>query len=89
MEQCRPYNKEKLNEQLIYLDKRTVTKVAPAESSQGYLNQVVRPKKELYVPARKAVKRLVRPLKPEMSALIDCFNKKQRSHLIHFRIRQN
>ena len=27
MEQCRPYNKEKLNEQLIYLDKRTVTKL--------------------------------------------------------------
>ena len=26
MEQCRPYNKEKLNEQLIYLDRRTVTK---------------------------------------------------------------
>ena len=66
MEQCRPYNKEKLNERLVYLDKRTVTKVAPAECSEGYLNRVVRPKKELYVPARKAIKRLVRPLKPEM-----------------------
>ena len=59
MEQCRPYNKEKLNE-------RTVTKLEPAECSQGYLNRVVRPKKELYVPARKAVERIVRPLKPEM-----------------------
>ena len=28
MEQCRPYNKGKLNEQLIYLDRRTVTKVS-------------------------------------------------------------
>ena len=45
MEQCRPYNKEKLNEQLIYLDKRTVTKVAPAECSEGYLIRVVPPKK--------------------------------------------
>ena len=67
MEQCRPYNKEKLNEQLIYLDKRTVTKVAPAECSEGYLSRVAPPKKELYVPARKAaVKRIVKPLKPEM-----------------------
>ena len=63
MEQCRPYNKEKLNEQLIYLDRRTVTKVL---LSEGYLNRVVQRKKELYVPARKAVKRSVRPLKPEM-----------------------
>ena len=40
MEQCRPYNKnKKLNEQLIYLDKRTVTKVAPAECSEGYLSK--------------------------------------------------
>ena len=59
MEQCRPYNKGKLNEQLI-------TKVEPAECSEGCLNRVVPPKKELYVPARKAVKRIVRPLKPEM-----------------------
>ena len=66
MEQCRPYNKKKLNEQLIYLGKRTVTKVEPAECSEGCLNRVVPPKKELYVPARKAVKRIVRPLKPEM-----------------------
>ena len=66
MEQFRPYNKEKLNEQLIYLDRRMVTKVAPAECSDGYLNRVVQRKKELYVPARKAVKRIVRPLKPEM-----------------------
>ena len=43
MEQCRPYNKEKLSEQLIYLDKRAVTKVAPAECSEGYLNRVVQP----------------------------------------------
>ena len=49
-----------------YLDRRTVTKLEPAECSQGYLNRVVRPKKELYVPARKAVERIVRPLKPEM-----------------------
>ena len=67
MEQCRPYNKEKLNEQLIYLDRRTVTKVVPAECSEGCLNRVVPPKKELYVPARKAaVKRIVKALKPEM-----------------------
>ena len=66
MKQCRPYNKEKLNEQLIYLDRRTVTKLAPAECNQGYLNRVVRPKKELYVPTRKALERIVRPLKPEM-----------------------
>ena len=66
MEQSRPYNKEKLNEQLIYLDRRTVTKVEPAEFSEGYLNWVVQRKKKLYVPARKAVKRSVRPLKPEM-----------------------
>ena len=66
MEQCRPYNKGKFNEQLIYLDRRTVTKVEPAECSVGCLNRVVPPKKELYVPARKAVKRIVRPLKPEM-----------------------
>ena len=66
MEQCRSYNKEKLNEQLIYLEKHTVTKVAPAECSKGYLSRVVPPKKELYVPARKAVERIVRPLKPEM-----------------------
>ena len=66
MEQCRPYNKEKLYEHLIHLDKRTVTKVAPAECSEGYLSRVVPPKKELYVPARKAVKRIVTPLKPEM-----------------------
>ena len=66
MEQCPPYNEENLNEQLIYLDRRTVTKLAPAECSQGYLNRVVRPKKELYVPARRAVERIVRPLKPEM-----------------------
>ena len=63
MKQCRPYNKEKLNEQLIYLYRRTVTK---AECSEGYLNRVVQRKKELYVPARKAVKRIVRALKPEM-----------------------
>ena len=43
MEQCQPYNKEKLNEQLIYLDGRTVRKVAPAEYSEGYLNRVVQP----------------------------------------------
>ena len=66
MKQCRPYNKEKLNEQLIYLDRRTVTKAAPAGCSEGYLNRVMQRKKELYVPARKAVKRIVRPLKPEM-----------------------
>ena len=66
MEQCRPYNKGKLNDQLIYLDRRTVTKLAPAECSEGYLNRLVRPKKELYVPSRKAVKRIVRPLKPAM-----------------------
>ena len=66
MGQCGPYNKGKLNEPLIYLDRRTVTKLAPAECSQGYLNRVVRPKKELYVPAPKAVERIVRPLKPEM-----------------------
>ena len=66
IEQCRPYNKEKLNEPLMYLDRRTVTKLAPAESSEGCLNRVVPPKKELYVPARKAVKRIVRLLKPEM-----------------------
>ena len=66
MEQCRPYNKEKVNEQLIYLDRRTVTKVAPTECSEGCLNRVVPLKKELYVPSRKAVKRIVRPLKPEM-----------------------
>ena len=67
MEQCRPYNKEKLNEQLIYLDRRTVTKVAPAECSEGCLNRVVPPKKEFYVPARKAaVKRIVKPLKPDL-----------------------
>ena len=30
---------KKLNEQLIYLDKRTVTKVAPAECSEGYLSK--------------------------------------------------
>ena len=66
MEQRRPYNKEKLDEQLIYLDRRRVTKVTPAECSEGYLNRVVPPKKELYVPARKAVKRIVRPLKLEM-----------------------
>ena len=66
MEQRRPYNKEKLDEQLIYLDRRRVTKVTPAECSEGYLNRVVPPKKELYVPARKAVKRIVRPLRPEM-----------------------
>ena len=66
IEQCRPYNKEKLNEPLMYLDRRTVTKLAPAESSEGCLNRVVPPKKELYVPTRKAVKRIVRPLKPEM-----------------------
>ena len=56
----------KLNEQLIYLDRRMVTKVAPVEFSEGYLNRVMQPKKELYVPARKAVKRIVMPLKPEM-----------------------
>ena len=39
MEQCRPYNKKKLNEQLIYLGKRTVTKVAPAECSEDYLSK--------------------------------------------------
>ena len=39
MEQCRPYNKEKLNEQLINLDIRTVTKVTPAECSEGYLSK--------------------------------------------------
>ena len=67
MERCRPYNKEKLNEQLIHLDRRTFTEVAPAECSKGCLNRVVPPKKELYVPARKAaVKRIVKPLKPEM-----------------------
>ena len=66
MEPGRPYNKGKLNEPLMYLDRRTVTKLAPAESSEGCLNRVVPPKKELYVPARKAVKRIVRPLKPEM-----------------------
>ena len=34
MEQCRPYNKGKLNEPLMYLDRRTVTKLAPAECSE-------------------------------------------------------
>ena len=48
------------------VDRRTVTKLEPAECSQGYLNRVVRPKKELYVPARKAAERIVRPLKLEM-----------------------
>ena len=43
MEQCRPYNKGKLNEPLMYLDSRTVTKLAPTECSEGYLNRVVRP----------------------------------------------
>ena len=43
MGQCGPYNKGKLNEPLIYLDRRTVTKLAPAECSEGYLNRVVRP----------------------------------------------
>ena len=43
MEQYQPHNKEKLNEPLMYLDRRTVTKLAPAESSEGYLNRVVRP----------------------------------------------
>ena len=66
MEQCRPYNKGKLNEPLMYLDRRTVRNIAPAECSESYLNRVVRPKKELYVSARKAVERIVRPLKPEM-----------------------
>ena len=48
MVECQPYNKEKLNEQLIYLDGRTVRKVAPAEfkCSEGCLNRVVPPKKE-------------------------------------------
>ena len=50
MEQCRPYNKEKLNERLVYLDKRTVTKVAPAECSEGYLSRVVPPKKNYMYP---------------------------------------
>ena len=67
MVQCRPHNKEKLKEQFIYLDRRTVTKKVPAECSEGCLNRVVAPKKELYVPARKAaVKRIVKPSKPEM-----------------------
>ena len=66
MEQRRPYNKEKLDEQLIYLDRHRVTKVTPAECSEGYLSRVVPPKKELYVPAGKVVKRIVRPLKSEM-----------------------
>ena len=50
MEQCRPYNKEKLYEHLIHLDKRTVTKVAPAECSEGYLSRVVPPKKNYMYP---------------------------------------
>ena len=145
LEQCWPYNKEKLNELLIYLDRRTVTKVAPAECSEGYLNWVVQRKKELYVPARKVrnviidykcksfqmscrwTTSVIRPsyemktlvcwksvalnkvqksksalsnnynligraphfLASNSASLIDCFNKKQRSHLIHFRIRQH
>ena len=66
MEPGRPYNKGKLNEPLMYLDRRTVTKLAPAECSESYLNRVVLLKKELYGPARKAVERIVRPLKPAM-----------------------
>ena len=53
MVQCRPYNKEKLKEQFIYLDRRTVTKKVPAESSEGCLNRVVAPKKNYMYPLGK------------------------------------
>ena len=32
-----PYKKQKHGEQLIYLDRRMVTKIIPAECSEGYL----------------------------------------------------
>ena len=41
MEQCQPYNKERLNEQLIYLDGRTVRKVAPAECSEIFKEAIL------------------------------------------------
>ena len=50
-----PYKKQKHGEQLIYLDRRMVTKITPAECSEGYLRACLRKNRPVILDQKKLI----------------------------------